>query len=113
MRREWWHSPWFGYLAICAVAIGGYFLVPSDIVKTCLYGALGGSSAAVTVAGVRRFRPETRWPWYLMALGRLFFTAGDVSYWVQSEVLHRDVFPSYSDALYLIYYPLLAVSLLG
>ncbi|WP_051808322.1 GGDEF domain-containing protein [Actinoplanes subtropicus] len=101
------------YLVVAGVAIGAYFLIPVPAVKTTLYGLLGLSSAAVTVLGVRRNRPVVRWPWYLMAAGRVFFTAGDVSYWVQSEVLHHDAFPTYSDALYLVYYPALAIALLG
>ena len=41
--------PWAAYLAFSAVAIAAYFVVPSDDVKTTLYGLLGLSSAAVTV----------------------------------------------------------------
>jgi diguanylate cyclase (GGDEF)-like protein len=104
---------WAVYLLVAAALIGAYFLIPVPAVKTALYGALGLSSAAVTVLGVRRNRPVVRWPWYLMAAGRVSFAAGDVSYWVQSEVLHHDAFPTYSDALYLAYYPALAVALLG
>ena len=96
-----WRCPaWVAYLVVAAVTVGAYFVVPVDTVKTTLYGLIGLSSAAVTVVGVRRYRPLVRWPWYLMALGRVCFAAGDVSYWVQSVVLHHDVFPSYSDLLY-------------
>ncbi len=103
---------WVGYLAVSAVAIGAYFAVPSDVAKTVLYGGLGLASAAATVIGVLRYRPAVRWPWFLMAAGRVLFATGDVVYWVQTVVLHRDLFPSYADAFYLAAYPLFAVSLL-
>jgi len=111
--RGWRCPAWAGYLVFAGAVIGAYFLIPVPAVKTTLYGLLGLSSAAVTVVAVRRHRPAVRWPWYLMAAGRVSFAAGDVTYWVQSEVLHRDVFPTYSDALYLAYYPVLAYALLG
>jgi len=104
---------WAWYLAVCAALIVAYFALSADFAKTGVYGAMGVLSAAVTVVGVRRHRPTTVWPWYLMAAGRLSFSAGDVTYWWQSVVQHRDVFPSYSDALYLAYYPALVAALLG
>ena len=104
---------WAWYLIGCAGLIVAYFTLSSDLAKTIVYGVLGVSSALVTVVGVRRHRPSTVWPWYLMAAGRLSFSAGDITYWWQSVVQHHDVFPSYSDALYLAYYPALVFALLG
>jgi diguanylate cyclase (GGDEF)-like protein len=104
---------WVWYLVGCVTAIGMYFAVPWDLAKIGLYAALGVSSALATVVGVHRNRPPVVWPWYLMALGRLSFTGGDVTYWWQTMVDHHDAFPTYSDALYLAYYPALVAALLG
>ncbi|AEV84157.1 Cellulose synthesis regulatory protein [Actinoplanes sp. SE50] len=104
---------WSVYLAFCVVVMAACFLVPWESVKTVLTGLLGVSAVVATAVGVARHRPATRWPWYVMAAGWLFFAAGDVIYWVQSSVLGRDVFPSVADVFYLGSYPMLTVGLLG
>jgi diguanylate cyclase (GGDEF)-like protein len=99
---------WSLYLVACAVLAAGYY-ASTGAAKALLYCALGVSSAAVTVVGVHRYRPHAAWAWYLMAVGRLLFTAGDVGYAFQRQ----DTFPSISDPLYLSYYPLLVIAVLG
>lgn len=104
---------WVGYLAGCAVVVAGYYVVSSAVAETVLYGVLGLSSVGATVYGVRRYRPQMAWAWYLMAFSRLLFSAGDITFAWQSTILHHDEFPSYPDVLYLACYPLLTVSLMG
>ena len=104
---------WVWFLALSSVWIVGCYMVSSGLVRAAMYGLLGLASAVATVVGVRRHRPAVAWPWYLMAAGRLSFAAGDVSYWWQSVMQQRDVFPSFADVFYLGDYAMLVVALLG
>jgi diguanylate cyclase (GGDEF)-like protein len=104
---------WGWFLALSSVWIVGCYAVPPGLARAAMYGLLGAASAVVTVVGVRRFRPAAVWPWYALAAGRLAWAAGDVLYWWQTVVWHRDVFPSVADVFYLAHYVLLVFGLLG
>ena len=65
------------------------------------------------VIGTRMWRPSTPMAWYLIAFGQLLFTAGDAYSFFHEWVLKVEVpFPSVADALYLVFYPVLAAGLL-
>jgi diguanylate cyclase (GGDEF)-like protein len=104
---------WVWFLALSAVWTAGCYLVTSGLVRAGMYGLLGVASAAATVVGVRRFRPAVAWPWYTMAAGWLAWAAGDVTYWWQTVMLNRDVFPSIADVFYLGHFPPLVIGLIG
>jgi diguanylate cyclase (GGDEF)-like protein len=104
---------WAWFLALSSVWIVGCYAVPSGLARAAMYGLLGAASAVATVVGVRRYRPAVAWPWYMLAAARLAWAAGDVSYWWQSVMLQRDVFPSFADVFYMGHYGLLLIGLLG
>jgi len=104
---------WCWFLVLSSVWIVGCYAISSGLVRAGMYGALGVASAVATAVGVRRYRPATAWPWYVLAASRLAWAAGDVSYWWQTVVMDRDVFPSFADVFYLGHYALLVVGLLG
>jgi diguanylate cyclase (GGDEF)-like protein len=104
---------WVWFLALSGVWIAGCYMVSHDLVRAAMYGLLGLASAVATVVGVRRYRPAAAWPWYVLAVGRLAWAAGDVLYWWNTIMLERDVFPSFADVFYLGHYALLVVGLLG
>ncbi|GGN62590.1 hypothetical protein GCM10010112_20950 [Actinoplanes lobatus] len=89
---------------------GVYYAVPDSHLFT--WAALGYSSAAMVLVGVRKHRPQRRLPWILISLALVLFTTGDT--WYNLElVLGRDPgFPGPADLFYLLVYPPLAAGLL-
>jgi diguanylate cyclase (GGDEF)-like protein/PAS domain S-box-containing protein len=77
------------------------------------WAAIGLSSAAAVLLGIRLHRPSTRLPWVLLSGVLICFTAGDTTYNILTVYLHaHDPFPSLADAFYLAVYPMLAAALL-
>ena len=102
---------WIGYLAVEAVAIAGYQLLPDKSTRDISYLVLGLVGVAGIVAGVRIHRPVLSLPWYLMAAGQLLWVAGDAIYTWLEDVRQVAPFPSVADAFYLGTYPVLALGL--
>ena len=82
--------------------VAAHFLVPG--LRLLAWALLHFSCAAAVVVGVRRHRPNARFPWYLLAAGIAFFGLGDL---VQ-EGLDSDL----ADLCFLSSYLLLTVALL-
>ncbi|MFI7542291.1 putative bifunctional diguanylate cyclase/phosphodiesterase [Actinoplanes sp. NPDC049599] len=81
--------------------------------STYIWAAIGLSAAAAVLIGIRLHRPSRRLPWWLLAGVLVSFTAGDSTYNVLVDHLHRDnPFPSLADVPYLAVYPMLAAALL-
>ena len=109
MRRVGWE----GYVGIGGALCALYFLVPATPAKLVVWPLIGGSSAVAIVAGARRHRPARPLAWYLLAAAQLSFITGDWLYVVRVHVLRSgQVFPSFVDAFYLAFYPLLVAGLL-
>jgi signal transduction histidine kinase len=71
-------SPWRGFLACGLVAGVGYFLLPNtERVAAVASAGFAYSTAAAVVAGVRRYRPASRGPWYLVAGALAAIGTGD------------------------------------
>jgi diguanylate cyclase (GGDEF)-like protein/PAS domain S-box-containing protein len=97
-----------GWTAALTVA---YFVLPGY--GTYTWAAIGLSSAAAVLMGVRLHRPARRRPWYLLAAVLVSFTAGDTGYNILVGVRHDpNPFPCPADVLYLAVYPMLAGALL-
>jgi len=65
------------------------------------------------VAGVRIHKPETRWAWYLIALGQALFVTGDVLAYNYRAIFATALpFPSIADPFYLAVYPVTVAGLL-
>jgi signal transduction histidine kinase len=101
------------FLAVEAILTAGYFLMPPSSAKAACYSAVGVSSAAALVVGVRTYRPRRPLAWYLLAAGQLLFTSGDTINSAYQWVLKTEVpFPSSADVVYLACFLFLAGGLL-
>src|SRR4029450_8354423 len=90
---------------------GAFYAVPH--LSTFTWTAIGLSSAAAVLFGIRLHRPSRRLPWVLLACVLISFTAGDTTYNILTDYLGRDnPFPSLADGFYLAVYPMLAAALL-
>ena len=99
---------WLVWLAVGALATGGYFLLPMDgLAHAVLYDAIGLVSSAVIVVGVRLHAPARPGAWYLFAAGQTVWVVGDILYSYITYVRHEEPYPSIADAFYLSAYPLL------
>jgi hypothetical protein len=95
-----------------AVAIAVYYLLPSGFFRDTVYYPLFGFGATgAIVAGVVRYRPVHRLPWFLLAAGQALFALGDVLFGVYEHVLKENILPSPADGFYLAGYPTLAAGL--
>ena len=97
------------WMLILTVAV---FLVPSQ--HLYLWAAIGFSSVAAIVIGIRRNSPRRRAPWLLLAAAVLCLVAGDIAADLLVRVLHQvDPFPSVADVFYLTMYLLIALGMIG
>jgi signal transduction histidine kinase len=97
------HSP---IVSVVLGLIAAYFTLPG--LRMPIWAVLYFGSATAMVIGVRRHRPNTRLPWYLMAAGIACFGLGDL---VQEGVFGSSLQPV-ADLCYLSTYLLLAVAML-
>jgi diguanylate cyclase (GGDEF)-like protein/PAS domain S-box-containing protein len=96
---------WTAALTVAYYALPGYGMYS--------WAAIGLSTAAAVLVGVRLHRPARRLPWYLLAAVLVSFTAGDTSYNILVRFLHDpNPFPCPADVPYLAVYPMLAGALL-
>jgi len=103
---------WRYWLVLGGLAVGGYFLVPSDIWQSnALFDIIGMASVAATVVGVRIHRPSKPIMWYLFAAGYGLWSVGDMGFGFTRYVLEVEPFPSFADGIYLLGYPFLTAFL--
>lgn len=103
-------APCIAYLFFCAVLTCLFYLFPAY--ASPLWTALGLSSVAATVVGVRLNRPRQPLAWYLLAAAMLCFIAGNSWYNVLTQSMaQNNPFPSLADLFYLFTYPLLAAGI--
>jgi signal transduction histidine kinase len=101
----------YGYLALGAVATGGYFLLPTRA-QAVWYVLIGLSAVAAIVVGAQRHLQHDRTAWYLFAAGVAAWAAGDAIFDYYDVQLGKEPpLPSIADALYLAGYPLLVAGL--
>jgi signal transduction histidine kinase len=100
------------FLAGGGIAIGIYFLLPSNA-QSVFYVVIGFSSVAAIWIGTRRYLPPgERLAWHLFALGLLGQVAGDAIFAVYELQLDREPpNPSVADVFYLGGYPLLTLGI--
>ncbi|HKU57997.1 MAG TPA: hypothetical protein VJP39_00210, partial [Gaiellaceae bacterium] len=90
-------------LVLCVV----YFLVPRGNAQSVLYDLTGVGSAVAIAAGVYLNKPDYRLPWFLFAVGNLFFAVADIIF----NILVNPPVPSLADWFYLGGYPILTLGL--
>lgn len=96
------------YLAVGAVAVGGYFLLP-DFAQNLWYVLIGASAVVAILLGALRHRPDKLLPWYMVAGGILMFVVGDaISAYYEGIQGAESPFLSAADGFHLAGYPLLA-----
>jgi diguanylate cyclase (GGDEF)-like protein/PAS domain S-box-containing protein len=106
-------APWIGFLAFGVLLGVVYFGVPNPVSKVVVWGAAGLAPVVAILVGVRWHRPRRRLPWLLLATGQLAFTTGDIIFYVNDYLLHRELpLPSVADGFYLATYPFLTGGLL-
>ena len=78
-----------------------------------VFNAIGFSAVVALLVGARRQARGRRLPWYLFALGQVFFVTGDVLLYNYERFFGKaPPFPSFADAFYLAFYLPLMVGLL-
>src|SRR3954451_6598705 len=110
MTRAW---AWRMYLVAGAVLTALYCLVPPFKGSGPVINLLGLSGVLAMIVGVRRNRPATVLPWWILTFGVGLFWLGDLYTYSYPKLLHHDVpFPSLGDGIYLLMYPVLMAGLL-
>ena len=106
-------AAWAVYLAAGTVLCGLYLAVPPFKGSGPLMNLIGLSPVLAILAAIRRHRPASRLPWYLLAAGSALFWLGDLYTYSYPHLLGGDVpFPSPGDALYVAMYPVMMAGLL-
>ena len=101
------------FLAAEAVLALGYFALPPSAVKAICYTAIGLLAASALAVGVRLYRPRRALAWFLLAIGQILFSAGDMINNTFGWILHVEApFPSIADPLYLTVYVVQVAGLL-
>ncbi|MDQ4109179.1 MAG: EAL domain-containing protein [Actinomycetota bacterium] len=108
MKRRAW------FLYICgAFLVAAAFLFAPGFRHGWLFNLIAISSPIAIVIAVRLWKPQTRLPWYLFALGQTLFVAGDVITYNYDRFFGTELpFPSVGDVFYLSVYPCLIVGIL-
>jgi diguanylate cyclase (GGDEF)-like protein/PAS domain S-box-containing protein len=108
---------WWLYILAAVVVVGAYFAVPAHgplaqrIAKVTLYCIVSGSAVVAIGMGMRRHHARLSLPWSLLLASQLIYFSADVTFYVRRDLLGLTAYPSVSDVLYLLHYPLLAVGL--
>ena len=103
---------WILYSCGGVLVTAAYRFVPG-LRQGWLFNVIAISSPIAIVIAVRLWKPQTRLPWYLFALGQAFFVAGDVITYNYLEFFGEDLpFPSVGDVFYLSVYPCLILGIL-
>jgi diguanylate cyclase (GGDEF)-like protein/PAS domain S-box-containing protein len=106
-RRAWFLYPCGGVLVTAA------FLFVPGLRHGWLFNLIAISSPIAIVIAVRLWKPQTRLPWYLFAVGQAFFVAGDVITYNYDRFFGTELpFPSIGDVFYLSVYPCLIAGIL-
>jgi diguanylate cyclase (GGDEF)-like protein/PAS domain S-box-containing protein len=111
-RPRFRRSAWRWYLLVSTGLAVAYFALPPAQAKLIAWPAIGWSSAAAMLVGIRLHRPAGRQAWYLLAAGVATFVIGDNLFSGSEFLLHKTPsFPSHVDVVYLLVYPLLIAGL--
>jgi two-component system, cell cycle sensor histidine kinase and response regulator CckA len=100
-------GPRLWFLAAGALLLGLHAVVDLPVLRAVIYVTIGAAAlASVGRAHLRKGPASGAWGW--VGLGLLFWVVGDVS-WYLADLTEGVGYPSVSDGLYLVGYPLLAV----
>ncbi|MEO3922948.1 bifunctional diguanylate cyclase/phosphodiesterase [Micromonosporaceae bacterium B7E4] len=103
-----------GYAGVNAVLVVGFFALP--VPRPVVTAAFGLTSMAAVGIGLRRYRPERGYAWWLFVAALGVFAAGDTVYLLAANLPLGDS-PAdsglVSDLFYLVMVPLIGAGLLG
>jgi diguanylate cyclase (GGDEF)-like protein/PAS domain S-box-containing protein len=103
---------WLIYACGGVLVTAAYLFVP-HLRLGPLFNVIAISSPIAIVMAVHLWKPQTRLPWYLFALGQTFFVIGDVITYNYDRFFGSELpFPSIGDVFYLSVYPCLIVGIL-
>ena len=110
VKRLW---AWRVYLLLGVLAIGVYFLLPSQDVQYTLHLLMVISTLAAIETGVLIHHPSRSLPWHLFAFGLLMYVLGIGTLIYYGIVLGLESpFPTVADAFFIAAYPCPIVALL-
>ena len=89
--------------------IAAYYGLPALRIET--WGLISLSGVIAIVAGTVLNRPARKGPWLVLAAAQASFAAGQLSFLIAAKRGVVLPFPSFADALYLLYYPAAYVGL--
>jgi two-component system, cell cycle response regulator len=101
------------YVLAGAVVLAGYYFVPGGrggpeaVWKVALYCLVSASAVGAIFIGIRRNRPTRPLAWYLVLVNQAIYASGDVTFYIRHDLLKLAQYPSVSDVLYLLHYPVL------
>ncbi|MBE1487098.1 putative bifunctional diguanylate cyclase/phosphodiesterase [Plantactinospora soyae] len=103
-----WYAGGIGVLVV------GFFALPAF--RTVLTGAVGLVSVTAVAVGVRRYRPNRAYSWWLLGAALAVFTVGDTVYLLAANLPlgeSKSTSAVVSDVFYLVMLPLIGAGLLG
>jgi diguanylate cyclase (GGDEF)-like protein/PAS domain S-box-containing protein len=103
-----WYAGGIGVLVV------GFFALPAS--RTVLTGVVGLASFAAVAVGVRRYRPNRAYSWWLLGAALAVFAIGDTVYLLAANLPLGDSKSTsavVSDVFYLVMLPLIGAGLLG
>jgi signal transduction histidine kinase/CheY-like chemotaxis protein len=104
-------------VAYLAFAVGGitlHFSLPvGSIEQGVVYQTVNGLATIMVLLGIKVFKPDRALHWWLLAIGLLFNSGGDITYNVYDWIAAERPFPSVADGLYLTSYGLFALAFLS
>ena len=104
---------WQIYLVVGGIGTALYVLVPPFKGSGPVINLLGLSGVVAVIVGIQRNRPQSRLPWWLIALGFFLYWLADVYTYSYRILAHANIpFPSIGDAVYLMVYPVQMAGLL-
>jgi diguanylate cyclase (GGDEF)-like protein len=106
-----WPHAWWVFLAVGALVIGVYQLIPAGLVLDLTYVATGLLGVLAILVGTWLHRPPRSGAWIALAVSQALWVLGDLVGSVQAAVAPTDAFPTVADIFYLAGYPALALSL--
>ena len=105
-------ATWLAYMVLGGLLSTVYFFATSANLHHAIYIGVGLSSVIACSIGVRKWQPEQKTPWYLLAAGQLcFVTADSTRAFYESVIGVEAPFPGLADVFFVSGYPFLAAGL--
>src|ERR1700754_5216143 len=101
---------WVVWLVLGTCAPLSYPILPIGL-SLIVGAAIGVTSCALMVIGLRRNRPVNLGAWLLIASGLFLWVAGDAVFIAESLLRTTPAYPTYADYVYLCAMPILALGL--